>query len=97
MILTTIHKDFERRFRQVIGWTIHKVDYTEIDYYPDSSQPCYKTDYPEIDSVDFSVTLYMTNDRIVEIFWDDEFYFYGIGIKLNEKSNFGNHQKMGRF
>lgn len=30
----------------------------------------------------------MDNDKLVEIFWDGKFFQYGIGIKINEPSDF---------
>jgi hypothetical protein len=87
------HKDFESKCQQLIGWTVQKVQYAEIDYYQDNPQPCYKTLYPEIDTVDFSVILSTSSDNEAEFFWDDEFYSYGVGVKINEKSVFNNNRK----
>ena len=87
------HIDFESKCRQIIGCTVQKVQYAEIDYYPDSPQPCYKTAYPEIDSIDFSVSLFTSGNNEIEIFWDDDFYPYGVGIRIDEKSAFNGNRK----
>lgn len=87
------HKDFESKCRQIIGWTVQKVQYAEIDYYQEIPQRCYKTVYPEIDTVDFSVILSTSDDNEIEFFWDDEFYAYGVGVKINEKSVFSGNSK----
>ncbi|MBB6464092.1 hypothetical protein [Flammeovirga kamogawensis] len=70
---------------------IVSVDYYEIAYDKINPTPNYKTHYSEIDSIDFSIVLHMTNDK-VEIFWDGEFYQFGIGLRINEKSVFDGYQ-----
>ena len=93
MIHSKNHKDFESKCQQLIGWRLQKVQYAEIDYYQDNPRPCYKTAYSDIDTVDFSVSLFASDDNEFEIFWDNEFYSYGIGVKINEKSVFNGNRK----
>lgn len=93
MTLSKIHNDFESKCQQIIGWTVQKVQYAEIDYFQDNPQPCYKTVYPEIDTVDFSVIISASDENEIEFFWHDEFYSYGVGVKVNEKSVFNGNRK----
>ena len=93
MTHSEIHNNFESKCRQIIGCTVKKVQYAEIDYYPDNPEPCYKSKYSEIDTVDFSVSLFTSDNGKIEAFWDDEFYSYGVGIKINEKSVFNDNRK----
>ncbi|HEV7330324.1 MAG TPA: hypothetical protein VGN63_04730 [Flavisolibacter sp.] len=86
----SIHQtNFMDESRQMIGWVLRQVDYTEVDYYPAHPQPCYATDHPQIHTVDFSVRLYFTNDKTVEISWKsydqvkEEYNAYGLNISLN--------------
>jgi hypothetical protein len=93
MTHSATHRDFESKCRLIIGWTVQKVQYAEIDYHQDNPQRCYKTNYREINSVDFSVIISTSGDNEVEFFWDDEFYAYGVGVKINEKSVFSGNRK----
>ena len=91
MKLEKRHIDFENYCKQIIGLQIISVDYYEIMYDKNNPAPNYKTHYSEIDSIDFSIVLHTTNDK-VEIFWDGEFYQFGIGLRINEKSVFDGYQ-----
>ena len=91
MNLNKKHIDFENHCKQIIGLKLSSVDYYEIKYDPENPTPCYKTKYPEIDSIDFSVVLHCDKDK-VEIFWDGQFYQYGIGLRINDKSVFDEFQ-----
>jgi len=93
MTLTPEHLDFEKFSRQIIGLTVLKVEYSEIDYEPTKSKPYYPTQFKNLDSVDFSIFLHTDKDRLLEFYWDGKFYQYGIGIKINETSNFSGHIK----
>lgn len=88
MNLNKEHLDFEILCKQLIGMTILKVEYSEINYNPENPKPYYPTQFENLDSVDFSIFLHMDNDKLVEIFWDGKFFQYGIGIKINEPSDF---------
>jgi hypothetical protein len=88
MTLTQEHLDFEKFSRQLIGLTVLKVEYSEIVYEPTNPKPYYLTQFTNIDSVDFSIFLHTDKDKLVEIYWDSKFYQFGIGIKINEKSDF---------
>jgi hypothetical protein len=91
MKLDIIHIDFENHCKRIIGLKLSSVDYYEVKYNPENPTPWYKTKYPEIDSVDFSIVLHFDSDR-VEIFWDGQFYQYGIGLSINDKSVFDGFQ-----
>lgn len=82
------HKDFEMLCQQLVGLNISKAEYSEINYKPDKPEPNYLTNYSNIHSVDYSIFLHTQNHSFVEIFWSGEFFQFGIGIKINEKSNF---------
>ena len=77
---------YKKESRQMIGWLVQQVDYTEVDYYPAHPQPCYATDHPQIHTVDFSIRLRFTNQQSVEISWknfegqDTENNTYGLNI-----------------
>ena len=88
MKLTQEHLDFEKLSRQLIGLTVLKVEYSEIAYDQTNPKPFYPTKFENLDTVDFSIFLYCNNDKLVEIYWDGQFFQYGIGIKINEPSNF---------
>ena len=88
MTLTQEHLDFEKFSRQLIGLTVLKVEYSEIVYDPTNPKPFYKTQFKNLDSVDFSIFLHTDKDKLVEIYWDERFFQYGIGIRINESSDF---------
>lgn len=93
MKLTQEHLDFEKFSRQLIGLTILKVEYSEIIYESTNPQPNYQTQFPNLDSIDFSIFLHTDKDKLVEIYWDGKFYQFGIGIKINEPSAFSGNIK----
>jgi len=93
MTLTQEHLDFEKFSRKLIGLTIIKVEYSEINYEPTNPRPNYPTKYKNLDSVDFSIFLHTNSEKLVEIYWDDKFFQYGIGIKINEQSDFSGNIK----
>jgi len=92
MTLKREHKDFENYIEQLIGKTIIKVEYAEIDYEKlneDSiEKQYYPTHFKNLDSIDFSIFLYSKTNEKIEIYWDDKFFQFGIGMKINEKSDF---------
>ena len=93
MKLNLEHLNFENHSRELIGLTISKVEYSEIDYDSKNSTPYYSTHFRNLDSVDFSIFFHCNNNSIVEIFWDDKFFQFGLGIKINEPSDFSNSKK----
>ncbi|MBE8712822.1 hypothetical protein [Sphingobacterium hungaricum] len=93
MTLTKEHLYFEKFSRQLIGLTILKVEYSEIVYEPTDPKPYYPTQFTNLDSVDFSIFLYTDNDKLVEFYWDDKFFQFGIGIKINEETGFSGNIK----
>ena len=97
MTLDKEHIDFENHFKQLTGLTIAKVEYAEIAYDKlngkSNPEPFYTTHLPNLDSVDFSIFFHTDTDKIVEIYWDGKFYQYGIGIKINQTSDFSGFQK----
>lgn len=80
--------------RQVIGWVVQNVTYTEVDYYPANPQRCYTTENPQIHTVDFSVNLHFTNGKTMEITWksfeiqaEQDYSAYGLSVHIeNEKA-----------
>jgi len=93
MKLSPTHIEYERYCTKLIGLTISSVQYLEVVYSETDPKPFYKTEFEDLDSIDFSITLKTTDNQTVEIYWDDRFYQFGIGIKLNEKSDFTWGQK----
>ena len=93
MTLTQKHLDFEKLSRQLIGLTVLKVEYSEIVYEQTKPKPYYLTQFTNLDSVDLSIFLHTDKDKLVEIYWDGKFYQFGIGIKINEPSDFSGNIK----
>lgn len=87
MTLTQEHLDFENLCRQLIGLTIIKVEYVEVAYESTNPQPYYSTSFKNLDSVDFSIFFHTDTRKLVEIYWDGEFFQYGIGVKIDEPSS----------
>lgn len=88
MELTQEHLNFEELSRQLIGLTVLKVEYSEINYDETNPEPNYQTHFKNLDSVDFSILIHTNNGKLVEIYWDGQFYQFGIGIRINQISNF---------
>ena len=88
MTLTPTHIDFENFCRQLIGLSITKVEYSEINYEPTSAKPYYPTQFQNLHSVDFSIFFHTDKKKLIEIYWDGHFYQYGIGIKIDKQSDF---------
>ncbi|SEB49857.1 hypothetical protein SAMN04489761_1058 [Tenacibaculum sp. MAR_2009_124] len=92
MILKKVHRDFENYIKHLIDKTIIKVEYAEIDYQKlngdFNEKPYYFTHFRNLDSIDFSIFLYSKTNEKIEIYWDDKFFQFGLGMKINEKSDF---------
>ena len=96
MKLTEEHLVFENNVRQIfIGQTICSVIYGELKFYADENgpdvnpQPSYKTKYPDIDTLDYSI-YFTTENKSIYIFWDNTFVCYGLQAKqidLTETTN----------
>lgn len=78
-----------------IGQTICAVIYGELKYFADEDgnninpEPYYKTNYPEIDTLDYSI-YFKTNDKTIYVFWDNTFTCYGLKsmqLDLTETTN----------
>jgi len=93
MKLTREQCEFEIHCKKVIGLSITKVEYSEVNYKPTNPQPFYITKFPNLDSIDFAILFKTATDEIIEIYWDDKFFSFGIGIKINENSDFSNFAK----
>src|SRR5690606_33161349 len=93
MTLATEHIEYENYCRQLVGLTIISIEYSEVAYSETNPKRWYKTKFENLDSVDISITFKTLDNQSVEIYWDGRFYQYGIGIKLNEKSDFSGFQK----
>ena len=70
-----------------------KVEYSEIDSEPKNPKPYYPTQFENLHSVDFSIFFHTTKNELIEIYWDDKFHQFGIGIKINEESEFSDFIK----
>ncbi|MCG8575972.1 MAG: hypothetical protein MI810_13875 [Flavobacteriales bacterium] len=90
MELKTEHLRFENKLKELSGHVLMNVEYLEIDY--QLEEPSYKTQYENIHSVDFSI-LITTNQGHVEFFWDDQFFQYGVGARINKPTVFSNYKK----
>ena len=92
MNLSQEHIDFENHIQRIVGMTLLRVDYLEINYEPEHPKPFYKSHFNEIDSIDFSI-IFQTNIDKIEFYWDGHFYRYGIGIRFNEFNETATGQK----
>ena len=91
--MTQEQLNFEKFSRQLIGLTVLRVEYSEILYEPANPKPYYPTQFTNLDSVDFSIFFHTDKDKLIEIYWDNIFYPSGIGIKINEPSDFSGNIK----
>jgi len=78
-----------------VGQIIRAVIYGELKYYADEDgnninpEPCYKTKYPDIDTLDHSI-YFKTDLQSIYVFWDNTFICYGLQSKqldLTETTN----------
>lgn len=96
MEITDKHITYENECRQMfVGQAIRAVIYGELKYYADedgnniSPEPCYKTKYSDIDTLDHSI-YFKTNNKTVCVFWDNTFISYGLQstqLDLTETTN----------
>lgn len=93
MELTQDHINFEKLSQQLVGLTIINVEYSEIIYDSSNPKPCFSTQFTNLDSVDFSIFFHTNEDKLIEIYWDDKFFQFGIGIKVNSPSDFSGNIK----
>lgn len=69
-----------------VGQIIRAVIYGELKYVSDEEgnninpEPCYKTKYPDIDTLDHSIYL-KTDSKAIYVFWDNTFISYGLQSK----------------
>lgn len=78
-----------------VGQIIRGVIYGELKYFADEEgnninpEPYYKTKYPDIDTLDYSI-YFKTDDNTIYVFWDNTFACYGLLSKqldLTETTN----------
>jgi hypothetical protein len=93
MELTREQLEFEIRCKKIIGLSITKVEYSELNYKPANPQPYYKTRFLNLDSIDFAIHFKTTSGESIEICWDDKFFSFGICIKINENSDISDFAK----
>jgi len=93
MKLTQDHINFEKLSQQLVGLTINDVEYSEIIYDPSNPNPSFSTQFTNLDSVDFSIFFHTKENKLIEIYWDDKFFQFGIGIKINSPSDFSGNIK----
>lgn len=96
MTLTDKHINYENDCRQIfIRQTIRAVIYGELKYFADEDgnninpKPCYKTKYPDIDTLAHSI-YFKTDNKTIYVFWDNTFISYGLQSKqldLTEATN----------
>ena len=96
MTLTDKHINYENDCRQMlVGLTIRAIIYGEVKYFADEEgnninpEPCYKTKYPDIDTLDHSI-YFKSDNKTIYIFWDNTFVCYGLLSKqldLTETTN----------
>jgi hypothetical protein len=88
MTLTKRHLAFEASCRQIIGLTICRVEYAELPYVSTDSTPCYgyPTQFPNLHSVDYSISLHAETGQIAEIFWGAQFTQYDLCLELSAAS-----------
>ncbi|MFY8036292.1 MAG: hypothetical protein ACOVMQ_03940 [Cyclobacteriaceae bacterium] len=96
MTLADQYINYENNCRQIfVGQAIRAVIYGEIKYFAGEDgnninpKPCYKTMYPDIDTLDHSI-YFKTSIRSIHFFWDNTFISYGLQaaqIDLTENTN----------
>lgn len=94
MILTNKHITYENDCQKIfVGQTICAVIYGEVKYSvkedENSPEPYYKTKYPDIDTLDYSI-YFKTDNKTIYVFWDNTFFSYGLKAKpldLTEEIN----------
>lgn len=92
MNLTQEHINFENSLQQLLGLTLLKVEYLEVNYEPENPKPFYKTRFEEIDTIDFAI-IFQTDKAKVEFYWDGQFFQFGIGVRFNQTSETATGQK----
>ena len=94
MDLTEQHINFELDARLMfIGQTIRGVVYGELEYIDEEGnnvdpEPYFKTKYPDLDTLDYSV-YFKTDIKTIYVTWDNAFVSYGLSSKykdLNDNS-----------
>ncbi len=94
MDLTEQHINFELDARiMFIGQTIRGVVYGELEYIDEEGnnvdpEPYFKTKYPDLDTLDYSV-YFKTDFKTIYVTWDNAFVSYGLSSKykdLNDNS-----------
>ncbi len=93
MTLTNQHIEYEIYCNKLIGLTIISVEYSEVVYSENEPKRWYNTQFDNLDTVDISIVFKTKDNQTIEIYWDGRFYQFGIGVKLNEKSDFSGFQK----
>ena len=90
MTLTDKHIAYEKNCRQMfVGQIIRSVVYGELKYFMDENgnnvnpKPMYETKYPDIDTLDYSI-YFKTNEKTIQVFWDNTFFCYGLQSRLLE-------------
>ena len=69
--------EYETNARRLIGNTIAKVIYHEVDYVGNNF---YFFDDPRFDSLDFGLELELGTGQFLSITWGNEFYPYGVSL-----------------
>lgn len=84
MTLEDKHITYEKYCREMfVGHTIRSVIYGEVKYFTDEEgsninpEPCYKTKYSDIDTLDHSI-YFKTDNKTIYVFWDNTFVSYGL-------------------
>ncbi|TCI93798.1 hypothetical protein [Tenacibaculum sp. M341] len=76
-------KYYERIKSELIGQKICEVYYEEVNWETDESEFWeFSTD---IHSVDMNVIFRLENGKLIQIFWDNEFYSYDVGFTIIDK------------
>jgi hypothetical protein len=76
-------KYYNRIETELIGQKVAEVYYEEINYETDNSN--FWELASDIHSVDMNIILQMESGKLIQIFWDNEFYCYGIGFTVLDK------------
>ncbi|MBV7441344.1 hypothetical protein KRX57_07915 [Weeksellaceae bacterium TAE3-ERU29] len=98
--MDTLENKYYREIREyLIGKKVQEVYYEELDYQSENEFWEYSD---EIHSIDMNVIFKLDNNDLIQIFWDNTFHCYGIGLKklsqinshkeLIKTINLSNHQ-----
>jgi hypothetical protein len=78
--------NIEESYREITGWMIQAVHYTEVDLYPASPRPYFRTDNPRLHTVDMALSFFASPGGWFTFLWREETPVqYGVHLELGER------------